>query len=106
MADPLGDIVSFLREGRRLEVPVFAPPLVADLMVSCWEEEPGDRPTFSYLEEQLGSMLARDVRQLYLKIFENPLQVRYYNENQERNLGNVSEEADEPSCSRVVVHSS
>jgi len=92
LSDELKDLVDFLREGKRLEVPVFAPYLVADLMVRCWEKEPGDRPTFSHLEKELGNMLEENVRHLYLKIYDDSSLVQHINENRESNDQQVVEE--------------
>ena len=64
----LKDLIHFIREGQRLEMPVFSPDSIGDLMDRCWEKEPSDRPTFNELKEKLGDMLEENVQQHYLKM--------------------------------------
>lgn len=43
------DLPGFLRSGRKLEQPTFCPNLLYELMVRCWNLQPGARPTFNEL---------------------------------------------------------
>ncbi len=56
------DLIRFLRDGQRLELPALSPDFIGDLMARCWEKEPGDRPTFNELERAIGNMLEEDVQ--------------------------------------------
>ena len=58
----LTDLIRFLRDGQRLELPALSPDFIGDLMARCWEKEPGDRPTFNELERAIGNMLEEDVQ--------------------------------------------
>ena len=97
LSDGFKELVRFLREGKRLEVPAFAPYLVADLMTRCWEKEPGDRPTFSHLENELGNMLEENVRHLYLKMNDDYSSRIHNNANQESNQRQVLIEGEDES---------
>ena len=68
----LNRLISFLRDGKRLEKPAFSPDLIDELMSRCWEMEPGGRPTFDELERELGNMLEENVKQHYLQMNDNP----------------------------------
>ena len=72
-------LISFLRDGKRLEKAAFSPDLIDDLMARCWEMEPSDRPTFDELERALGNMLEENVQQHYLQMNDNP----YFNKKQQ-----------------------
>jgi len=65
------NLVSFLEEGQRLQKPVLIPNFVADLMASCWEKEPGDRPTFNRLEQDLGNIFEESVQHLCFKMIDD-----------------------------------
>jgi serine/threonine protein kinase len=47
------DLGNRLRRGYRLEKPPAAPQIVYDLMLSCWEAKPNNRPSFKELKTQL-----------------------------------------------------
>ena len=64
----LKDLIRLLLRGERLEKPSFMPDSLNDIMVKCWENDPKKRPTFSQLEEELGSLLGDDVQNHYLKM--------------------------------------
>lgn len=66
------DLIHFLRDGQRLQMPVFSPDFIGGLMNRCWAKEPGDRPTFSELERELGNMLEEEVKQYFLKMNDFP----------------------------------
>ncbi|XP_072361741.1 vascular endothelial growth factor receptor kdr-like [Scyliorhinus torazame] len=52
-----------LKEGTRMKPPEYSSPEVYQKMLNCWHEEPGERPTFSELVEQLGDLLQANVQQ-------------------------------------------
>lgn len=64
----LKDLIRLLLRGERLETPSLMPDHVSGIMAKCWENDPKKRPTFSLLEEELGSMLGDDVQNHYLKM--------------------------------------
>ena len=37
------DLIEFLRNGRRLDIPQFCPQNLYDLMIKCWNENPFSR---------------------------------------------------------------
>ncbi|XP_054037999.1 megakaryocyte-associated tyrosine-protein kinase isoform X2 [Rissa tridactyla] len=59
----LKEVTELLEEGYRMEPPEGCPPAVYVLMKSCWELEPGKRPSFKKLTEKLQKELKhlRDV---------------------------------------------
>uniref|UniRef100_UPI00398F02ED vascular endothelial growth factor receptor kdr-like n=1 Tax=Pristiophorus japonicus TaxID=55135 RepID=UPI00398F02ED len=52
-----------LKEGTRMKPPEYSTPEVYQTMLDCWLGEPGERPTFSELVEQLGDLLQANVQQ-------------------------------------------
>ena len=64
----LKDLISLLRNGERLEKPLFIPDSVNQVMAKCWENDPKKRPSFSQLEKELGCMLGNDIQSHYLKM--------------------------------------
>ncbi|XP_064629628.1 proto-oncogene tyrosine-protein kinase ROS-like isoform X2 [Lineus longissimus] len=53
------EVLHFVRSGGRLDKPENCPLEVYNLMLKCWSYSPDDRPTFSYLREQLQQMKER-----------------------------------------------
>uniref|UniRef100_A0A914EJ81 Protein kinase domain-containing protein n=1 Tax=Acrobeloides nanus TaxID=290746 RepID=A0A914EJ81_9BILA len=53
----INDVHEFLTNGNRLECPQYANEEIYNMMVSCWHENPDDRPTFTRLLEILRSLL-------------------------------------------------
>ena len=51
------DVHEFLNHGNRLECPEYANEEIYNMMISCWHENPDDRPTFTGLLETLRSLL-------------------------------------------------
>ena len=49
----LKEVTEQLEQGYRMEPPEGCPPTVYVLMRSCWEMEPGKRPSFKKLTEKL-----------------------------------------------------
>ncbi|XP_043559067.1 vascular endothelial growth factor receptor 3 isoform X1 [Chiloscyllium plagiosum] len=52
-----------LREGTRMRAPEYATAEIYRIMLSSWQGEPKDRPTFSDLVELLGDLLQANVQQ-------------------------------------------
>ncbi|XP_078268694.1 vascular endothelial growth factor receptor kdr-like isoform X2 [Rhinoraja longicauda] len=52
-----------LKEGTRMKPPEYSTPEIYQTMLDCWLQEPGDRPTFNELVEQLGYLLQANVQQ-------------------------------------------
>ncbi|GCC30399.1 hypothetical protein chiPu_0008850 [Chiloscyllium punctatum] len=50
---PLMDLVDKVEKGYRMECPDKCPTSVYNLMKSCWEYDPGKRPTFKKLRDKL-----------------------------------------------------
>ena len=42
------DLIEFLRNGRRLDIPQFCPKNLYDLMIKCWNEDPFSRYTSNH----------------------------------------------------------
>lgn len=59
----LKEVTELLEEGYRMDPPEGCPPAIYALMKSCWEMEPGKRPSFKKLTEKLQKELKhlRDV---------------------------------------------
>ncbi|XP_073965486.1 PDGF- and VEGF-receptor related isoform X3 [Choristoneura fumiferana] len=57
-----------LLEGHRLDKPKYADDRLYKVMRSCWEQRPGKRPTFSELQETIGSFLEDNVRNHYVEL--------------------------------------
>lgn len=55
----LKEVMELLEQGYRMEPPEGCPPAVYALMKSCWELEPGKRPSFKKLTEKLQKELKR-----------------------------------------------
>ncbi|XP_032886648.1 vascular endothelial growth factor receptor kdr-like isoform X2 [Amblyraja radiata] len=52
-----------LKEGTRMKPPEYSSPEIYQTMLDCWLQEPGERPTFNELVEQLGNLLQANVQQ-------------------------------------------
>jgi hypothetical protein len=46
-------LVTAIQNGHRMEKPKFAPNFFGDIMKSCWQKDPKERPTFSHLAEMI-----------------------------------------------------
>jgi len=51
------DVASFVIAGKRLEIPERCPPFYSDLISRCWAHQPGDRPSFANIVEELEGVL-------------------------------------------------
>ncbi|XP_026326483.1 vascular endothelial growth factor receptor 1 isoform X4 [Hyposmocoma kahamanoa] len=61
-------LLQWLSEGNRLEKPVYADDKLYDVMKSCWNQKPTARPSFTKLQETLGSFLEDHVRNHYVDL--------------------------------------
>ncbi|XP_068199661.1 vascular endothelial growth factor receptor 1 [Antennarius striatus] len=57
------DFCHRLKEGTRMRAPEYSTPEIYSTMLSCWEANPSDRPTFTQLVETLGDLLQERVQQ-------------------------------------------
>jgi serine/threonine protein kinase len=63
-ADPYGIMPPFQvifavgTQGARPEIPKDCPPEMTSLIVSCWHEQPDERPTFTAITERIGGIMA------------------------------------------------
>ncbi|XP_043209365.1 vascular endothelial growth factor receptor 1-like isoform X2 [Amphibalanus amphitrite] len=75
------NFVRRLRDGYRMEAPKFSPSSTYQLMLDCWKETPGTRPSFTEISERLGHYLEEQVKKDYIQLNE-PYQVmnsEYFN---------------------------
>ncbi|XP_049864841.1 vascular endothelial growth factor receptor kdr-like isoform X3 [Pectinophora gossypiella] len=61
-------LLQWLSEGHRLEKPAYADERLYDVMKRCWSQKPTARPTFTQLQELLGSFLEDNVRNHYVDL--------------------------------------
>lgn len=52
------DLFSYLKEGRRMMRPRYCPEILYEIMLSCWRENPNDRPTFDELVEKVSAVIS------------------------------------------------
>ena len=45
------DLIEFLRNGRRLDIPQFCPKNLYDLMIKCWNENPFSRYVIDTIQD-------------------------------------------------------
>lgn len=53
------DLFSYLKEGRRMLRPRFCPLILYKIMLSCWDENPANRPTFDALVKQVTDVITQ-----------------------------------------------
>ncbi|XP_035226687.1 vascular endothelial growth factor receptor 3-like [Stegodyphus dumicola] len=63
-----------LKNGYRMEKPDLAPDKIYNLMKNCWLDDPNQRPDFTYLAENIGTLLESSVRKYYVEL-NTPYQV-------------------------------
>jgi len=51
------DLFSYLKEGRRMLRPRYCPVILYNIMLSCWKENPSQRPTFNELVESVSNVI-------------------------------------------------
>ncbi|KAL0839630.1 hypothetical protein ABMA28_016304 [Loxostege sticticalis] len=61
-------LLQWLSDGHRLEKPPYADDRLYDVMMRCWEHKPTARPSFTQLQELLGSFLEDNVRNHYVDL--------------------------------------
>lgn len=52
------DVFKYLKEGRRMLRPRYCPVILYKIMLSCWDENPANRPTFSELEIRVSNVIS------------------------------------------------
>uniref|UniRef100_A0AAR2KGQ0 receptor protein-tyrosine kinase n=1 Tax=Pygocentrus nattereri TaxID=42514 RepID=A0AAR2KGQ0_PYGNA len=52
-----------LKQGTRMRAPEYSTPEIYNIMLTCWEKNPADRPTFTALVSTLGDLLQARVQQ-------------------------------------------
>ncbi|XP_041972699.1 vascular endothelial growth factor receptor 1 isoform X2 [Aricia agestis] len=60
--------LQYLNDGHRLEKPQYADDRLYDVMLQCWQQKPTARPSFTRLQEMLGSFLEDNVRNHYVDL--------------------------------------
>nr|BAI67804.1 vascular endothelial growth factor receptor [Idiosepius paradoxus] len=63
--------IDLLKSGYRMDKPLYATDELYKVMCDCWKVEPGQRPTFSRLADTMGSFLEARVKQYYLDLSQN-----------------------------------
>jgi hypothetical protein len=53
------EVADKIFRGYRMEPPLDCPPEVYEIMVSCWKQEPENRPTFGDILNHINGMLMR-----------------------------------------------
>jgi hypothetical protein len=61
-------LVTAIQNGHRMEKPKFAPDFFGDIMKSCWQKDPKERPTFLQLAEAIEEYIESLVSIDYLNI--------------------------------------
>ncbi|XP_045034350.1 vascular endothelial growth factor receptor 1 isoform X3 [Daphnia magna] len=59
-------LVKDIQDGLRMEKPEYAPNFVGEVMKSCWDKEPNDRPTFHQLTNTIENYMEPFVSSQYL----------------------------------------
>lgn len=62
------DLLKFLQNGHRMQKPRNCGDEVYQIMLTCWKENPKERPTFTALKEQLETLLQDAANYLYIKM--------------------------------------
>ncbi|KAL4714431.1 hypothetical protein ACJJTC_017726 [Scirpophaga incertulas] len=83
-------LLPWLEKGNRLEKPSYADDRLYDVMMRCWEQKPTARPSFSQLQELLGSFLEENVRNHYVDLNSIYMSTNIKRDDQEDYLAMVS----------------
>lgn len=85
-----------LKNGYRMEKPDYAPDDVYEIMQSCWQAEPKERPDFSSLVTRVGDLLQAGVRDYYMALNDPYANVNHLikNNNDYLAMGNNSPNPD------------
>jgi len=54
---PVEDLFDLLRNGHRMDKPPYSSLEMYQIMLSCWQQLPGDRPTFTNLVQDIDKIL-------------------------------------------------
>ncbi|XP_033101950.1 uncharacterized protein LOC117105051 isoform X2 [Anneissia japonica] len=60
------DVLHSLKQGYRMQRPQHCSPELYDVMLQCWDQEPGRRPTFVNIFKQLDKLMTEDSDYLVL----------------------------------------
>lgn len=55
------EVLEYLLQGKRLNQPPGCANEIYDIMMRCWERSPGERPSFSELQQRFAGMLLEEV---------------------------------------------
>lgn len=80
-----------LKNGYRMAKPDYAPKSIYEIMLSCWNAEPEDRPSFTELTDILGNSLERNIKRYYM-------QLDMWQLNEEQNECHTIKETSEDEC--------
>ncbi|CAH0397497.1 unnamed protein product [Chilo suppressalis] len=83
-------LLQWLSEGHRLEKPTYADDRLYDVMMRCWSHKPNARPSFTHLQELLGSFLEDNVRNHYVDLNSTYMDLNVKSAGQEDYLAMVS----------------
>ena len=56
--EPMSAGISVVSQGYRHPIPDFTPPLLGDLIWSCWDTDPQNRPQFSDIYPKMQKLAA------------------------------------------------
>lgn len=85
------DFYIMLKNGYRMAKPDYAPKSIYEIMLSCWNAEPEDRPSFTELTDILGNSLERNIKRYYM-------QLDTWQLNEEQNECHTINETSEDEC--------
>lgn len=57
-----------IREGYRMEKPMYSPEFIYNVMLDCWKANPSERPTFSQLVQKIGQKIPVSLQLQYVQI--------------------------------------
>lgn len=72
-----GDVMKYVRDGRRLEKPEHCRREIYNIMFYCWDKNPEDRPDFQALVQDFETLLVKETDYIDLNLFPEHA---YYNE--------------------------
>uniref|UniRef100_A0A914VBH8 Protein kinase domain-containing protein n=1 Tax=Plectus sambesii TaxID=2011161 RepID=A0A914VBH8_9BILA len=72
------DMIDYLRSGKRLEKPEHCADHVYSIMQDCWKEKPDERPFFSDLKMELGTLLSYATKEYGYLDMRKPSGGNYY----------------------------
>ncbi|XP_037959349.1 tyrosine-protein kinase receptor torso-like [Teleopsis dalmanni] len=60
-AIPTNRLVQYLKSGHRMDKPIHCEQQLYDLMLTCWNANPADRPTFTEILQKLDKFLVKEL---------------------------------------------